>query len=105
MKSRDKDFRYMATSDLIAGSCVCRRLAFAFSLLSRSRFSCRNRASARDALSRTNALRRASTLAELQGGKLDIDNSAQKKLVAQVLELLDDTSNDVQEIAAKWCVA
>jgi hypothetical protein len=58
MKSRDKDYRYMATSDLIA---------------------------------------------EMQTDTFNIDPASQKKLVAQVLELLDDTSNDVQEIAAKWC--
>ena len=57
MKSRDKDYRYMATSDLIA---------------------------------------------EMQTDTFSIDAAGQKKLVAQVLELLDDTSNDVQEIAAKW---
>ena len=59
MKSRDKDYRYMATSDLIV---------------------------------------------ELESDTFNIDSGSQRKLVEQVLLLLDDNSNDVQEIAAKWFV-
>jgi hypothetical protein len=40
-------------------------------------------------------------IAALQSEQVNLDSTSQKKLVEQVLALLDDSSNDVQEIAAK----
>lgn len=57
MNSRDKDFRYMATVDLVA---------------------------------------------ELQKGNFKLDIDSEKKITSKILDLLQDNSNQVQELAVKW---
>jgi cullin-associated NEDD8-dissociated protein 1 len=57
MNSRDKDFRYMATADLVT---------------------------------------------ELNKEAFKLDPDSEKKLTTQLLKLLEDNSNQVQELAVKW---
>jgi cullin-associated NEDD8-dissociated protein 1 len=57
MNSRDKDFRYMATADLVV---------------------------------------------ELDKDTFKLDADSEKRLTAMVLKLLEDNSNQVQELAVKW---
>jgi cullin-associated NEDD8-dissociated protein 1 len=57
MNSRDKDFRYMATADLVV---------------------------------------------ELNKDSFKLDADSEKKLTTSVLKLLEDNSNQVQELAVKW---
>ncbi len=57
MASRDKDFRYMATADLVV---------------------------------------------ELNKDTFKMDADSEKKITTMILKLLEDNSNQVQELAVKW---
>lgn len=59
MQSKDKDFRFMATADLVT---------------------------------------------ELEKDTFRMDADSEKKITQSVLKLLEDSSNQVQEIAVKWFV-
>lgn len=46
----------------------------------------------------------ADLVVELNKDTFKIDADSEKKLVNAVLKLLEDNSNQVQELVVKWCV-
>jgi len=80
MSSSDKDFRFMATNDLVKKLCFYKFKFIRIESYYFDRFK----------------------MTELQKDSIKLDDDSERKVVRMLLKLLEDKNGEVQNLAVRW---